>query len=76
MLYWQDSLEVIQHLYSNPIFARCMDLFLYCLVNKEDGQCVYGEFISADFTWDYQVNIFIAIYECVLMNITVEAASG
>ncbi|KAG2144683.1 uncharacterized protein EDB93DRAFT_1046430, partial [Suillus bovinus] len=28
MLYWRDGLEVIKHLFANPVFAPCMDFQL------------------------------------------------
>lgn len=55
VLYWRDGPEVIKHLFANPVFFQCMDLVPYHLTDKENGQRVYGDFMSADFAWDYQV---------------------
>lgn len=56
VLYYRDGLEVIKFIYSNPIFANCMDYVPYRLTDpQEGGQRVYGEFMSGDFAWDYQV---------------------
>jgi Plavaka transposase len=33
-LYWRDGLEVIKHLFSNPVFANCMEFDAYRLVER------------------------------------------
>lgn len=54
-LYWRDGLEVVEHLFSNPVFATCMQMTPY---RAYDGQeRMYGEFMSAEFAWEYQVRI-------------------
>ncbi|KAF7985012.1 hypothetical protein HWV62_10006 [Athelia sp. TMB] len=54
VLFWRDGLEVIKHIYSNPVFANCMDERPYRLTDPEQNdQRVYGDFMSADFAWDY-----------------------
>lgn len=59
VLYWQDGLKVIKHLFSNPVFASCIDFNLYCKYEKTFDGCqehVYGEFMSADHAWEIQVH--------------------
>ncbi|KIJ59743.1 hypothetical protein HYDPIDRAFT_32958 [Hydnomerulius pinastri MD-312] len=52
MLYWRDGLEVIKYLFSNPVFAQCIDLTPYR--EYEGRERVYGEFMSADLAWEIQ----------------------
>ena len=54
-LYWHNVLEVIKHLFSNPVFAHCMEFDAYQLHDPETGQWVFGEFMSAEYAWDYVV---------------------
>ncbi|KIO01513.1 hypothetical protein M404DRAFT_16208 [Pisolithus tinctorius Marx 270] len=56
VLYWRDGLKVIEHLFSNPVFAHCIDLSPYREFEATDQgqQRVYGEFMSADHTWSTQ----------------------
>ncbi|KAG1840969.1 hypothetical protein C8R48DRAFT_781568 [Suillus tomentosus] len=56
MLYWRDGLEVVKYLFSNPVFAPCMDFQSYKEYKVIDGhsQQVYGEFMSADVAWEIQ----------------------
>jgi hypothetical protein len=54
-LYWRDGLEVIKHLFSNPVFANCMEFDAYRLVERETNLQVFGEFMSAKYAWDYLV---------------------
>jgi len=56
-LYWCDGLEVVKYLFANPVFATCMEMTPYKLLDKEMGLPVYGEFISGDFAWEYQVSV-------------------
>lgn len=59
MLYWRDGLEVIKFIYSNPVFANCMDHRPYQLRDpKQNNQRVYGDFMSADFAWNYHVRYY------------------
>ena len=58
VLYWRDGLEVVKHLFSNPVFASCIDFDPYREYEKaSDGhqERVYGEFMSADHAWEIQV---------------------
>ncbi|KAF9222828.1 hypothetical protein BS17DRAFT_836007 [Gyrodon lividus] len=52
MLYWRDELEVIKYLFSNPVFAQCIDLTPY--QEYEGQEHVYSEFMSADLAWEIQ----------------------
>ena len=63
-LYWRDGLEVIKHLFSNPVFTHCMELDPYKLIDQETGQRVFGEFMSGEYAWDYIVRL--GIYGTVL----------
>jgi hypothetical protein len=60
MLYWRDGLDVVKYLFSNPVFAPCMDFQPYREFEGSDKQRVYGEFMSADFAWEIQVG---SVYE-------------
>lgn len=57
VLYYRNALHVAQHLFSNPVFASCMEFDPYKLFDTQDGKHlrVYEEFLSANFAWDYQV---------------------
>ena len=57
ILYWRDRLEVIKHLFSNPVFAQSIDLVPYREYEQTPlgQQRVYGEFMSADLAWNIQV---------------------
>ena len=59
MLYWQDGLEVVKHLFSNPVFASSMDFDPYHDYDYEQihngHHRIYGEFMSAQRAWDIQV---------------------
>lgn len=57
MLYWRDGLEVVEHLFSNPAFADCIDYTPYqeFEATGQGQECVYGEFMSADNAWNIQV---------------------
>jgi len=35
-LFWHDGLEVIAHLFANPVFAHCMEFSPYALFDQED----------------------------------------
>ena len=54
-LYWRDGLEVVKYLFANPVFSMCMEVNLYKLLDEEMGLRVYGDFMSAEFAWEYQV---------------------
>jgi hypothetical protein len=53
-LYWRDGLEVIKHLYSNPIFAQSIAMSPYRMY-EDDNVRIYREFMSADEAWRIQV---------------------
>jgi len=55
MLFWWDGLDVVTHLFANPIFANSMETTPYKLFEQEDNVRAYGEFMSAQFAWDYHV---------------------
>ena len=55
-LYWRDGLEVIAHLFANPIFTHCMETTPYQLYDCEESVHAYGEFMSGQFAWDYHVH--------------------
>lgn len=54
MLYWRNALRVVELLFSNPVFATCMEYTPYRLLD-EDTKPVLGEFMSGQFAWEYQV---------------------
>jgi hypothetical protein len=54
-LYWWDGLEVVKFLFANPVFLTCIEVNPYKLLDKEMGLHVYGDFMSAEFAWEYQV---------------------
>lgn len=57
VLYWRDGLEVIKFLYSNPVFARCMEERPYELRDpQQQNQRVYGNFMSGEYAWQYYVS--------------------
>ena len=58
ILYWWDGLEVVEHLFSNPVFGKCMDLSAYkdFEVTSEGSEQVDGEFMSADDAWRLQAS--------------------
>ncbi|RDB19233.1 hypothetical protein Hypma_013496 [Hypsizygus marmoreus] len=56
-LYYCDGVEVAQHLFANPISKHCLELCPYRLHERTPtglGGRVFGEFISANFAWEYQ----------------------
>jgi hypothetical protein len=55
-LYWHDGLEVVKYLFANLVFATCIEMTPYKLLDKEMGLPVYGEFMSREFAWEYQVS--------------------
>lgn len=55
-LYWRDGLEVVKNLFSNPVFAGCLEVTPYRLIEEETGERAYGEFMSGAFAWNYQVH--------------------
>jgi hypothetical protein len=63
ILYWRDGLEVVQCLYSNPIFAHSIEVTPYRLY--ENGEVrMYGEFMSADEAWRIYVSEFSCFCDC------------
>lgn len=65
VLYWRDAVEVTKQLFSNPIFARSMDMSPYRHHSADNNERVYGEFMSADMAWEYAVRLQLII----IMNI-------
>lgn len=59
-LYWRNGLEVVKHLYSNPIFANSFQMTPYRAYD-ETGQRIYGEFMSGDVAWNKQVR-YVFLY--------------
>ncbi|KAI5985158.1 hypothetical protein EDD15DRAFT_2140176, partial [Pisolithus albus] len=59
ILYWRDGLEVIKYLFSNPVFASCIDLSPYREYEDtpQGQQRVYSEFMSADHAWNIQTDL-------------------
>lgn len=55
ILYYRDGLDLIKYLFSNPNFANCMEYDAFELVDPETQLRVYGEFLSAQYAWRYQV---------------------
>lgn len=55
VLYWRDGLEVIQQLFANPVFSNSIAYDPYQLVDPATGLRVYGDFMSAEYAWEYQV---------------------
>lgn len=58
MLYYRDALEVVAHLFSNPVFGTCMEMEPYKLWDDTDDipAQVYGDFMSGTFAWQYQAS--------------------
>lgn len=54
VLYYRSGLEVIASLFKNPVFAHHLEMTPYKL-SDDGGNRVFGEFMSAEFAWDYQV---------------------
>jgi hypothetical protein len=50
-----DGLEVVKFLFANPVFSTCLEVNPYNLLDEETGLRVYGDFMSAEFAWEYQV---------------------
>jgi hypothetical protein len=62
-LFWRDGLEVVAHLFANPVFAHCMETTPYILLERKECIRAYGEFMSGQFAWDYHVRAYtIRIY--------------
>lgn len=57
VLYYRDALDVVADLFGNPIFATCLETTPYQLIDLSTtaNERVYGEFMSGEFAWDYQV---------------------
>jgi len=59
VLYYREGLDVVKHLFANPVFAQCLELHPYQLYeDMPDGTSnrVYSEFMSGDWAWEYQVS--------------------
>lgn len=60
IIYFRDGVEIIESLFSNPVFANCMETTPYRLFDdtpesRGSSNPVIGDFMSADYAWDYQV---------------------
>ncbi|KAF9477723.1 hypothetical protein BDN70DRAFT_810175 [Pholiota conissans] len=55
-LYWRDGLEIVAHLYANPIFANSLQMTPYRAYD-ESGQQIFGEYMSGSVAWDQQDRI-------------------
>ncbi|KAG1905853.1 uncharacterized protein F5891DRAFT_975994 [Suillus fuscotomentosus] len=51
-LVWRDALQVVQQLFSDPMFANHMTFNPY--VTNIKNQCKYGDYMSADMAWKIQ----------------------
>ena len=57
LLYWRDSLELIEALFNNPQFQDAMDFSPYRLYDSAAClYCVYTEWMSGDEAWSMQVS--------------------
>ena len=63
VLYWRDGLEVAKQLFSNLVFASCMDFKPYQEFEETSAgkERIYSEFMSADHFWQIQVSFY---FEC------------
>ncbi|KAG2069938.1 hypothetical protein BDR04DRAFT_1118752 [Suillus decipiens] len=50
----KDGLDVIKHLFANPVLMPCMDFWPYQEFEGPDRQQAYGEFMSTDHAWEIQ----------------------
>lgn len=62
VLYWRDGLEVVKQLFANPVFANSISYDAYQLVDPTTGLRVYGDFMSAEYAWQYQVLLSMTIW--------------
>ena len=69
VLYWCDGLKVIEQLFSNPTFTNSIEYDAYELINNSTNYHVYGDFMSAQFTWQYQVNIYYYYFVLMLIHL-------
>jgi hypothetical protein len=69
VLYWRDGLEVVEHLFCNPMFGNSIDISPYqeFEATHRGLERVYGEFMSAEHAWHIQVghqlDAFIVTYD-------------
>lgn len=68
VLYWRDGLELIAQLFANPVFSKSMGYDAYKLIDPLTGYRVYGDFLSAEYAWNYQV--YFGTYDCVVLSLT------
>lgn len=66
VLYWRDGLELIRCLFANPVFANSIEYDAYELVDPATGYRVYGDFMSGQYAWEYQVYSFLCIQNILL----------
>lgn len=62
VLYWRDGLRIVEHLFSNPVFATCMEFTPYRL-SDDAGMPVVGEFMSGTYAWEYQVSFLLKLHQ-------------
>lgn len=55
-LIWRDALEVVHHIFGNPIFANHMEYDPYEI--NDDGEREYGEWMSCEHAFEIQVSDF------------------
>lgn len=55
-LIWRDALEVVHHIFGNPIFANHMEYDPYEI--KDNGEREYGEWMSCEQASEIQVSTF------------------
>jgi hypothetical protein len=57
-LIWRDALEVVHHIFGNPIFASHMEYDPYEI--NDDGEREYGEWMSSNHAFKIQASVFKA----------------
>lgn len=65
VLYYWDALDIVADIFGNPVFANCLEMMPYQLLNLSipTKEQVYGEFMSGEFAWNYQVRLAKAMYQ-------------
>lgn len=67
VLYYRDGLEVVEHMFANPVFAQCMEYTPYRLFDDQGARAI-GEFMSANFAWDYMVCSLLSLGSKILIQ--------
>ena len=58
-LFYRDSLDCVEYLLGNPLFADCMDFSPVRLYqDAEQTICVYTEWLTGNTAWEMQVSLF------------------